>query len=513
MFYELQRKAAVALASTPKKVHKTSTMVSTTTTSRVRAPSARVNPAAPTSAPPAVAATAATAASLAASHLPSPTAAAVLNRLLQQHDGERRVLQAHVTANVSSVAAVTSAQSHAAAAAAAAAAEYQPPSVLASSAGAAAGLPPAVMRYAGECASSTRLQRHSHRDLLAAPAQPAFSVNSRATLPNLFLTVNALQQHPATSLYQAISNTISSGYQPAAYGLNYSNALNTALDSATASTIAGNYVNTLSSGVANLKSTAAEQLEKFIQTEASKLSERCAKWTGASTENAENMRLLSAITEQLSRGGEDVGVRPLQKLRDALVTRDLSAFQINFSGLMTALTTYLAESGDRLVPTRLERLRRFAGVFMAVTVSADRRADWRDDYSIARARFQDHNRPLVDAATLQPFKALIAKVMLTVERLEQFSVRATNLSGNLAGFGSSSLGIGGSSHGGGAQQHGSTTYLRGAQALRFFQSHQIRCNLRRHPSCKQLREWRRGRGSIKVSTLAEILARMPTRSR
>lgn len=185
----------------------------------------------------------------------------------------------------------------------------------------------------------------------------------------MFLTVNPLQ-NPATSLYQTISQAINSGYSPAAYGLNYSNALNSALDSATASTFVGNYANSLSSSVSSLKSTAGEQLEKFIQAEAAKLSLRCAEWTGASTENAENMRLLTAITELLAKEGEDVGLRPLHELRDALTNHDLSAFQVSFSGIIQSLISYLVENEGRLLPNRAERLRRFAAVFMNVTVSA-----------------------------------------------------------------------------------------------------------------------------------------------
>lgn len=83
-------------------------------------------------------------------------------------------------------------------------------------------------------------------------------------------------------------------------------------------------------------------------------------------------------------------------------------------------------------------------------------------------------------ATLPAFERLITKVIHSIGQLEQFTVRLTNLSGI------------------GQASGASTTYLRGAQAMRFFQSHQIRLHLQRHPNCRQSREWRQGRGSIKV---------------
>lgn len=102
------------------------------------------------------------------------------------------------------------------------------------------------------------------------------------------------------------------------------------------------------------------------------------------------------------------------------------------------------------------------------------------------------------------FERLVNKVILAIGQLEQFQVKITNLSGIVQTNNSGTPTIGS-----GALLNSSvltsTTYLRGAQALRFFQTHQIRCNLKRHPSCKQLRDWRHGRGSIKVTFLFYFL--------
>ena len=83
-----------------------------------------------------------------------------------------------------------------------------------------------------------------------------------------------------------------------------------------------------------------------------------------------------------------------------------------------------------------------------------------------------------------------------------FKVKITNLSGivQTSGSGTPIGGTGSRMLTSAEAALASTTYLRGAQALRFFQTHQIKCNLKRHPSCKQLRDWRHGSGTIKVDT-------------
>lgn len=110
-------------------------------------------------------------------------------------------------------------------------------------------------------------------------------------------------------------------------------------------------------------------------------------------------------------------------------------------------------------------------------------------------------RPLpYGSSELVSFEKLINKVILAIGQLEQFQVKITNLSGIIQANSSGTPTVSS-----GALLNSSalmsTTYLRGAQALRFFQTHQIRCNLKRHPSCKQLKDWRHGRGSIKVILL------------
>jgi len=104
------------------------------------------------------------------------------------------------------------------------------------------------------------------------------------------------------------------------------------------------------------------------------------------------------------------------------------------------------------------------------------------------------NRPVdINGDVFAPFERLVLKVVHAVGQLEQFQIKVTNVSGVLNNSSTTSSSTAG-------------TVLRGSHALRFFQTHQIRCNLKRHPSCRQLKEWRHGRGSIKVDPFTSVSA-------
>ncbi|KAI6244075.1 Thyroid hormone receptor interactor 12 [Aphelenchoides fujianensis] len=275
-----------------------------------------------------------------------------------------------------------------------------------------------------------------------APAAP-FPINSRGVLPNLFLSVGSLQG----PLYQTLSNAVNNYAPP--YGLNYSGPFSSTLDSAASTFSSAHSIS--SSTASSLKTAAAERLEKFIQLEAAALSAKCEAVAGGNTQSLENVAILTEIANLLAEAGMDVGVKPLHDLRDVLATRELSAFQVNYSGIIAALIGYLTENEGRLLPGRTERLRRFASVFMLLN---------------------NNTRPAGGEEHFLAFSRLISKIVLAVERLEQFSVRITNLSGNLSSLSGASM----SSGGGG------------------------------HSSQNFLREWRRGRGSIKVDPFTSISA-------
>ena len=84
---------------------------------------------------------------------------------------------------------------------------------------------------------------------------------------------------------------------------------------------------------------------------------------------------------------------------------------------------------------------------------------------------------------VQSLSALINKLNGCVNQLEQFPVKVHDLPGSaLAGSG----------------RGGSTS------AIKFFNTHQLKCNLQRHPDCNRLRQWRGG--PVKVDPLALVQA-------
>lgn len=85
-----------------------------------------------------------------------------------------------------------------------------------------------------------------------------------------------------------------------------------------------------------------------------------------------------------------------------------------------------------------------------------------------------------DFADIQPgaFGALVSKLSSCVSQLEQFPVKVHDLpAGSGAGRG-------------------------GTSALKFFNTHQLKCNLQRHPDCNNLKQWKGG--TVKVDPLALV---------
>ena len=83
--------------------------------------------------------------------------------------------------------------------------------------------------------------------------------------------------------------------------------------------------------------------------------------------------------------------------------------------------------------------------------------------------------------------ALIGKLSGCVNQLEQFPVRVHDLP--------APAGTSGASGG----------YFRsGTSALRFFNTHQLKCNLQRHPSCNSVKQWKGG--PVKIDPLALVQA-------
>lgn len=166
---------------------------------------------------------------------------------------------------------------------------------------------------------------------------------------------------------------------------------------------------------------------------------------------------LTAAIQRLQSNELDEMLSALTELRDIVLESDISPFEMNYSGLIKALLNYLTTIDAP--GNRYDRLRMFWKLF-------------------AESTMQQNN----DIMDLHPgaFGALVAKLNSCVAQLEQFPVKVHDLpAGSGAGRG-------------------------GTSALKFFNTHQLKCNLQRHPDCNNLKQWKGG--TVKIDPLALVQA-------
>lgn len=95
--------------------------------------------------------------------------------------------------------------------------------------------------------------------------------------------------------------------------------------------------------------------------------------------------------------------------------------------------------------------------------------------------------PITTTEAATHLLALTHKLSGCVNQLEQFPVRVHDLP--------APAGTSGASGG----------YFRsGTSALRFFNTHQLKCNLQRHPTCNNVKQWKGG--TVKIDPLALVQA-------
>ncbi|XP_039765934.1 E3 ubiquitin-protein ligase TRIP12 isoform X2 [Pararge aegeria] len=175
----------------------------------------------------------------------------------------------------------------------------------------------------------------------------------------------------------------------------------------------------------------------------------------------------------------------LTHLRDTMLDHDVSPFEVNHSGVLGALLQFLTGAapedfdGDRdaegeveeLDPVELaaseERLRLFLHVFADLPQVSDD-PEWREKASIVGVAAASNT----GAGALT---ALVSKVNACVSHLEQFPVRVHDLPARPA-----------------------------TSALKFFNTHQLMCDLKRHPTCTNLKQWKGG--VVRIDPLALVQA-------
>ncbi|KAL8586262.1 hypothetical protein ACOMHN_003777 [Nucella lapillus] len=175
----------------------------------------------------------------------------------------------------------------------------------------------------------------------------------------------------------------------------------------------------------------------------------------------DDLRELTAACKALSVE-EDSGVVSLETIARLMQESDVSPFEVIHSGLITSLLTFLtAQEG---VLDRDTRLRQFLHVFLACPPGE-----------------VTHMKEQPTSVEKSPrLSHLVTKLMACLHQLEQFQVKVHDIPG------------GGSVSG------------RGTNALKFFSTHQLKCQLQRHPSCTNLKQWKGG--PVKIDPLALVQA-------
>ncbi|XP_034824158.1 E3 ubiquitin-protein ligase TRIP12 isoform X2 [Maniola hyperantus] len=172
----------------------------------------------------------------------------------------------------------------------------------------------------------------------------------------------------------------------------------------------------------------------------------------------------------------------LAHLRDTLLDHDVSPFEVNHSGVLSALLQFLTGAaadeaeGEREaegegrdsaeLAAAEERLRLFLHVFADLPLVSDD-AEWREKASTLGAA--------AAGGGAGALAALVSKVNACVSHLEQFPVRVHDLPARPA-----------------------------TSALKFFNTHQLMCDLKRHPTCTNLKQWKGG--VVRIDPLALVQA-------
>ncbi|XP_067014060.2 E3 ubiquitin-protein ligase TRIP12 isoform X3 [Anabrus simplex] len=174
------------------------------------------------------------------------------------------------------------------------------------------------------------------------------------------------------------------------------------------------------------------------------------------------MNVLSRLTQAINRLQSPPcdSLTALEELRSIVIESDISPFEVNHSGLIRALLQFVA-SPDGPMGARDDRLRMFLHVFAGCPLDAN------------------YCGPLT-GWNPSSMSALVAKLSGCVSQLEQFPVKVHDLPA------------------------GSGTGRGGTSALKFFNTHQLKCNLQRHPDCNNLKQWKGG--TVKIDPLALVQA-------
>ncbi|XP_015216684.1 E3 ubiquitin-protein ligase TRIP12 isoform X5 [Lepisosteus oculatus] len=206
-----------------------------------------------------------------------------------------------------------------------------------------------------------------------------------------------------------------------------------------------------------------DKIKAWIKEQASKFVERYfnSENVDASNPALNVLQRLCTATEQLNLQ-VDGGIECLVEIRSIVSESDVSSFEIQHSGFVKQLLLYLTSNNDKDAVSRDVRLKRFLHVFFGCPVPGTESPGRTDP---------TENGPLL---------ALVHKMNNCLSQMEQFPVKVHDF------------------------PSGNGTGSRGSQALKFFNTHQLKCQLQRHPDCTNVKQWKGG--PVKIDPLALVQA-------
>ncbi|XP_044144992.1 E3 ubiquitin-protein ligase TRIP12 isoform X2 [Bufo gargarizans] len=224
-------------------------------------------------------------------------------------------------------------------------------------------------------------------------------------------------------------------------------------------------------GVSGLARTASkdtisnnrERIRGWIKEQAHKFVERYF-----SSENMDGSNPALNVLQRLCNATEqlnlqvDGGVECLVEIRSIVSESDVSSFEIQHSGFVKQLLLYLTSKSEKDAVSRDIRLKRFLHVFFVSPLP--------EEEPLGRIELTE-NRHLL---------ALVHKMNNCLSQMEQFPVKVHDF------------------------PSGNGTGSRGSQALKFFNTHQLKCQLQRHPECTNVKQWKGG--PVKIDPLALVQA-------
>lgn len=208
------------------------------------------------------------------------------------------------------------------------------------------------------------------------------------------------------------------------------------------------------------KNCNKEKIRIWIKEQAKAFLE---KYFDNSDNTDEAMSTLNRINAAMDIFAKGKDLQALRELKSVLMEGDISPFELIHCGIIKKLMHYLThtETGDN---DRDARIRRFFHVFLGTPADANTVISFDPTIKLNPT----------------PFSSLVNKLNACISQLEQFPVRVHDIIGTGAGN------------------------IRGTSALKFFNTHQLKCNLQRHRDCSNLKQWRGG--PVRIDPLALVQA-------